>query len=76
MHAIAQRALRALPLSRTHENAMHTPLDRARYADLLRVVSIGLVLPGHWLVAVVLVRDGELITGRLHARIIVGKRQK
>jgi peptidoglycan/LPS O-acetylase OafA/YrhL len=46
---------------------MHTPLDRDRYADLLRVVSIGLVVLGHWIAAVVLVRDGELVTGRLHA---------
>ena len=46
---------------------MQTPPDRDRYADLLRVVSIGLVVLGHWLAAVVLVRDGELVTGRLHA---------
>jgi peptidoglycan/LPS O-acetylase OafA/YrhL len=46
---------------------MQTPSDRDRYADFLRVVSIGLVVLGHWLAAVVLVRDGELVTGRLHA---------
>jgi peptidoglycan/LPS O-acetylase OafA/YrhL len=48
---------------------MQTPPDRDRYADLLRVVSIGLVVLGHWLAAVVLVRDGELVSGRLHALV-------
>jgi peptidoglycan/LPS O-acetylase OafA/YrhL len=48
---------------------MQTPPDRERYADLLRVVSIGLVVLGHWLAAVVLVRDGDLVTGRLHALV-------
>ncbi len=42
-----------------------TPEDRYRYADFLRVGSILLVVLGHWLVAVVLVRDGELLTGQL-----------
>jgi len=48
---------------------MPTPPDRDRYADLLRVVSIGLVVLGHWLAAVVLVRDGELVSSRLHALV-------
>lgn len=48
---------------------MPTPADRDRYADLLRVVSIGLVVLGHWLAAVVLVQEGELVTGRLHALV-------
>lgn len=48
---------------------MQTPPDRDRYADLLRVTSIGLVVLGHWLAAVVLVRDGEVTTGRLHALV-------
>jgi len=52
-----------------HYITMQTPPDRDRYADLLRVVSIGLVVLGHWLAAVVLVRDGELVTGRLHALV-------
>jgi hypothetical protein len=33
------------------------------------VISIGLVVLGHWLSAVVLVRDGELVTSRLHAQV-------
>jgi hypothetical protein len=45
--------------------AEQTPDERYRYADLLRFGSIVLVVLGHWLVAVVLVRDGELLTGQL-----------
>jgi peptidoglycan/LPS O-acetylase OafA/YrhL len=48
---------------------MQTSPDRDRYADFLRVLSISLVVLGHWLAAVVLVRDGELVTGRLHALV-------
>jgi hypothetical protein len=48
-----------------HRIAERTPADRYRYADLLRVGSILLVVTGHWLVAVVLMRDGELVTGQL-----------
>src|SRR5919106_4173569 len=49
--------------------AAQTAPDRDRYADFLRVLSIGLVVLGHWLAAVVLVRNGELVTGRLHAMV-------
>lgn len=42
-----------------------TPLDRNRYADLLRLGSIVVVVLGHWLVGVVLRRDGELVAGTL-----------
>lgn len=55
-----------MPLPST---AMQTPPDRDRYADFLRVLSISLVVLGHWLATVVLVRDGELVTGRLHALV-------
>jgi peptidoglycan/LPS O-acetylase OafA/YrhL len=48
---------------------VQTSPDRDRYADFLRVLSITLVVLGHWLAAVVLVRDGELVTGRLHALV-------
>jgi fucose 4-O-acetylase-like acetyltransferase len=48
---------------------VQTSPDRDRYADFLRVLSISLVVLGHWLAAVVLVRDGELVTGRLHALV-------
>jgi hypothetical protein len=42
-----------------------TPPDRDRVADLVRVTAIVLVLVGHWLVAVVLHRDGELVAGQV-----------
>ncbi|OJF12029.1 acyltransferase family protein [Couchioplanes caeruleus] len=32
--------------------AVHTPPGRDRYVDLLRVVSLGVVIAGHWLMAV------------------------
>lgn len=40
---------------------------RDRVIDLLRLVSIALVIVGHWLVAAVLLRDGELITTQVIA---------
>jgi peptidoglycan/LPS O-acetylase OafA/YrhL len=54
---------------RVRSIAMQTSPDRDRYADFLRVLSISLVVLGHWIAAVVLVRDGELVTGRLHALV-------
>jgi hypothetical protein len=42
-----------------------TPEERNRFADLLRLGSIVVVVVGHWLIAVVLVVDGEWVTGRL-----------
>lgn len=45
--------------------ADRTPPNRDRVVDLVRLVAIGMVVLGHWLVAVVLVRDGELVVGRL-----------
>jgi hypothetical protein len=41
--------------------AASTPADRDRYIDLLRVVSLGVVVVGHWLMAVVVVApDGAV----------------
>jgi fucose 4-O-acetylase-like acetyltransferase len=42
-----------------------TPDERDRYADLIRVLAILVVVYGHWLAAVVLVRDGQLVTSQL-----------
>jgi hypothetical protein len=43
------------------ELATVTPDTRDRYVDLLRVMSLGVVVVGHWLMAVVLVgRDGAV----------------
>jgi hypothetical protein len=38
-----------------------TPPDRNRYADLLRLGSLLVVVVGHWLMAAVTVADGQLI---------------
>jgi surface polysaccharide O-acyltransferase-like enzyme len=42
-----------------------TPRDRDRYADLIRMLAILVVVYGHWIAAVVLVRDGELVATQL-----------
>lgn len=39
--------------------AAATPASRERYIDLLRALSIGVVVLGHWLIAVVVWRDGH-----------------
>jgi surface polysaccharide O-acyltransferase-like enzyme len=45
-----------------------TPVTRDRYVDLLRVVSLGVVVLGHWLMAVVVVgADGQVRTTNLLA---------
>lgn len=47
------------------EMADNTPEARNRVVDLMRVVSILIVIFGHWLIAAVSVQDGELVTGHL-----------
>ena len=42
-----------------------TPPDRDRYADLIRVLAILVVVYGHWIAAVVLIDDGELVATQL-----------
>ena len=42
------------------ELAAATPSSRDRYVDLLRGLSIAVVVFGHWLIAVVYLRDGTL----------------
>ncbi len=39
-----------------------TPASRDRYVDLLRVVSLGVVIVGHWLMAAVVVRPDGTVT--------------
>jgi Acyltransferase family len=46
-----------------HRVAAATPVDRDRFADLLRVASILAVVAGHWLMAVVVWRDGRVQGG-------------
>ncbi len=48
---------------RAAELVARTPPDRNRYVDFLRVVSLGVVVAGHWLMAGIWIDDGE-ITGR------------
>ena len=52
-------------LSTVRRLAEETPDDRNRVADLLRVVSILVVVFGHWLMAAVPIADGELVPGHL-----------
>jgi hypothetical protein len=49
------------------EVTAHTPADRDRVVDLLRVASILVVVVGHWLLAVVLVDDGRIVGDNLLA---------
>jgi fucose 4-O-acetylase-like acetyltransferase len=47
------------------ELARATPATRDRYVDFLRIASIVVVVLGHWLMAVVVVRDGEFVIGNV-----------
>lgn len=51
--------------SQARDLAAQTPVDRNRYVDFLRAVSILTVITGHWLVTAVYYRDGQLATGDL-----------
>jgi surface polysaccharide O-acyltransferase-like enzyme len=51
--------------SRVRALAENTPAERNRVVDLMRVVSILVVIFGHWLIAAVSFQDGELVTGHL-----------
>jgi fucose 4-O-acetylase-like acetyltransferase len=42
------------------ESGLRSPLQRNRYADLLRVLSIGMVVLGHWLLTSISYRGGQL----------------
>jgi hypothetical protein len=46
--------------SRALEAAAQTPASRNRYVDLLRAVSIGAVVVGHWVIAAPWIKDGQL----------------
>jgi fucose 4-O-acetylase-like acetyltransferase len=48
-------------VSSARELAEATPATRNRYVDLLRFLSIALVVIGHWLLAVLGFRDGEFV---------------
>ncbi len=44
-----------------------TPPTRNRYVDFLRVLALLVVVVGHWLMAAVVIRDGELVIGPPHS---------
>lgn len=50
-----------MPRLTPEEIDARTPPDRCRYADVLRVASILVVVFGHWLVLVVTVREGKVV---------------
>ncbi|GAA4399827.1 acyltransferase family protein [Fodinibacter luteus] len=56
-----------MDLSTVRELAASTPATRNRVVDLLRAAAIVVVVLGHWLMAAVTVRDGELVIGHLLA---------
>ncbi len=62
---------RITSLARLRDGALRieerTPAERDRFADLIRVVAILMVVLGHWLVAVVVVDDGRLVATQLLA---------
>src|SRR5215213_9339963 len=45
--------------------AAATPARRERYVDFLRVLSLAVVMLGHWLMAAVEWRDGRLVAGNV-----------
>ena len=52
-------------LSTAREAVDRTPVRRNRYVDALRAASILVVVLGHWTMAAVVVRDGELYPGHV-----------
>ncbi|MCW2912240.1 MAG: hypothetical protein JWN52_308 [Actinomycetia bacterium] len=71
--SIRTHALRAAPgddrrVNSATELAARTPASRDRYVDFLRVFSLGVVIIGHWLMAVLLVGpDGQVTAANLLA---------
>ncbi|SHM41703.1 acyltransferase family protein [Cryptosporangium aurantiacum] len=61
-------AIRTAPLSAA-ALAAATPADRDRYVDALRVLSIGVVVLGHWLMLTLQVDDGRLRAGNVLAEL-------
>ncbi|MDX1389194.1 MAG: acyltransferase, partial [Acidobacteriota bacterium] len=53
------------PWDRAREMAARTPPTRNRFVDYLRALSIGVVVLGHWLIAVITVDEGRIVAGHL-----------
>ncbi|MGH9226447.1 MAG: acyltransferase family protein [Acidimicrobiales bacterium] len=60
-----QRVTRAAPTLTAHALAAAPPGKRERYVDFLRVLSLAVVMLGHWLMAVVEWRDGRIVAGNV-----------
>ena len=60
-----ERASRVAPALTARALAATTPGTRERYVDFLRVLSLAIVMFGHWLMAVVSWRDGRLVAGNI-----------
>jgi fucose 4-O-acetylase-like acetyltransferase len=56
-------------LPRADAPIARTPPTRDRFVDLLRVVSIGMVVLGHWLIAGVVRQDGQLLGDNVLAHV-------
>ena len=54
-----------MDLATVRDLAAATPATRNRVVDLLRAAAIVVVVLGHWLMAAVVVRGGELVPGHL-----------
>ncbi|TVR23227.1 MAG: acyltransferase [Nitriliruptor sp.] len=69
MARTASEETRITPLARLRDGALRieeqTPTERDRFADLVRVVAILMVVLGHWLVAVVIVDDDRFVATQL-----------
>src|SRR5918994_4593444 len=52
-------------LSRARQVAEATPTSRNRVVDLVRVLSILVVVFGHWLMAAITFEEGEIVPGHL-----------
>lgn len=53
--------------SQASQMAAQTPAERNRYVDLLRSISILVVIVGHWMIATAYVVDGQMDAGHLLA---------
>jgi len=60
-----ERVSQAAPRFTAHALAASTPGKRERYVDFLRVLSLAIVMLGHWLMAVVSWRDGRIVAGNI-----------
>ncbi len=51
--------------SKARALAEQTPIERNRYVDFLRAVSITFVIVGHWLIATAFYADGQFVPGHM-----------